>query len=238
MVQTGSAVSWIDGLPAPVREAVLRCMRPRVVEDGDAVYVVGDSGEECYWLRSGRIRITHYAHSGKALQMMELRDGDAFGEVSLIDGLPRSDNAYSAGRSELLVLRRSDFDRLRAQHPEIARELNLHLCRRLRATATHAEDASILTLRERLPRLLNRLVDRHGLRQGSGSAVLDGLSQNDLAQMLGVTRQSVSRALKELEQAGLVRLRYRQILLPDMTDFVERCEQLEGGHSRRAPRQQ
>jgi CRP-like cAMP-binding protein len=154
-----------------------------------------------------------------------------FGETSLIDGQRRSENAYTAGEASLLILRKPDFDQLYSEHREIAQALNVHLCQRLRWVSANAEDASLLTLRERLPRLISRLASSHGVRDESNAVVIKAVSHSDLAHMLGVTRQSVSREIKELERAGLVRIGYRRILVPDVAALTDRFGSLVGSGS-------
>jgi CRP-like cAMP-binding protein len=228
MAQTAEDTSWIDGLPFDVRNTVLARMRTRRVAEGDAVYVVDDPGDACYRVQTGRIRLTNYSQSGKEIQLMELRAGDCFGETSLIDGKRRAENAYAAEQADLLVLRKSDFDPLYAAHSEIAQALNVALCRRLRWVSANAEDASLLTLSERLPRLISRLASRHGASDESGTVVISQISHSDLAHMLGVTRQSVSRELKGLERVGLITIGYRKISVPDLETFVRRFDFLVG----------
>ncbi len=220
--------SWLDLLSADTKRAVARLLRLRLVEDGQAIYSIGDPGPECYFIRSGRVRVLDYSSSGRELQLMNLRAGASFGETSLIDGLPRSDNAYALGETELLVLGRPEFQQLGARFPEIARSLNLHLSYRLRLAASAIKDASILALRDRLPRLLSRLAYSHGLRGDDRMILIEDVSHQDLADMLGATRQSVSRELKSLERAGLVELRYRRIVLPDPDALAIRFEALIG----------
>jgi CRP-like cAMP-binding protein len=223
--------SWLDVLPASVRGAVDRQLRPLSVADGDAVYSIGDPGRECYFIERGRVRILDYSTGGKELQLMNLRAGASFGETSLIDGLPRSDNAYAVGETALLVLERGPFERLSARHREIAEGLNLHLSYRLRLASAAARDASILTLRDRLPRLLTRLAYSHGRREKSGAILIEDVSHSDVANMLGVTRQTVSRELKKLERTGLVAIRYRQIVVFDPSTLAGRFESLIGEES-------
>lgn len=220
--------SWLDVLSAEIQKAVGCQLEPRILENGEAVYSIGDRRPECYFIRSGRVRILDYSSSGKELQLMNLRAGASFGETSLIDGLPRSDNAYAVGETELLVLGKADFERLSARYREIAQSLNLHLSYRLRLASSAVKDASVLTLRDRLPRLLSRLAYSHGRREASGAVLVEGVSHQDLADMLGMTRQSVSRELKGLERSGLVEIRYRRILLPDPEALAHRFESLIG----------
>jgi len=220
--------SWLDAIPAAARAAVELQLRPLRVAEGEAVYSIGDSERECYFIRRGRVRILDYSSAGKEIQLMNLRTGASFGETSLIDGLPRSDNAYAVGETELLVLERGAFERLSARHREIAEGLNLHLSYRLRLASAAVRDASILTLRDRLPRLLTRLAYSHGRRGASAAVLVDDVSHSDLASMLGVTRQTVSRELKKLEQSGLIEIRYRQIVIFDPPTLASRFESLVG----------
>ena len=229
MHRAGQRSNWIDILSVPLRNTIIQRMRSRSVADGEAVYAFGDASTECYLIQKGRIRIINYSRSGKEVQTKDFRNGDCFGEVGVIDGLPRSNNAYTVGRTELLVLKKPDFDRLHAEHPEIAQRLNVYLCHRLRMANASVEELSVLTLRERLPRLISQLADSHGIPAKSGAVVISSISQNDLARMLGVTRQSVSREIKKLERVGLVRLRYRTILIPDISLFTRRFDLLVGG---------
>lgn len=228
MPQASGTRNWIEGLPSQLRETIEQRMQPRHVADGESVYAAGDPGHECYLIQSGRVRMTNYAYSGKEVQTLELREGDCFGEISLIDGLPRANNAHASGVTELRVLTKPDFDSLYAEHPEIAAQLNRFLCHRLRTISANAEDASVLVLRERLPRLIARLAESHGVADGSGGVAIERISHANLAHMLGVTRQSISLELKELERAGLIQLRYRRILVRDLSAFARRFESLVG----------
>lgn len=233
--------SWMDTLPTDARAAVEERLRPRTVAQGEAVYTTGDPANELYRIRSGGVRITEYSPVGRELQLLTLVPGDCFGEIGVIDGLPRFNNAYALAATELEVLDRKSFDRLRQTHPRIEREMNLFLCGTVRRLASKVTDASILTLRERLPRLIHQLAGGDGDRTSGTDAagvkgardvkgvILSPVSHNDLANMLGATRQSVSRELKELEREGLIELRYRSIRVCDMSDFVHRFGSLLDG---------
>lgn len=221
--------NWLDLLPPKVRKAIEHSLRPRTFEDGEGIYAIGDPGSDCYFISHGHVRILDYSSSGKEFQVMNLRSGASFGETSLIDGLPRSDNAYAGGETEILLLGRRNFERLSAKHREISEALNVHLCYRLRFASSAVKDASVLALRDRIPRLLTRLVYSHGLREASGRFRIEGVSHQDIANMLGVTRQSVSRELKELERAGLIDLHYRAIVLPHLAALATRFDSLLGG---------
>lgn len=231
MRKVQSLHNWINSLPGAVRSAIVQRMRPRDYDDGAAVYSLGEEGRELYLIESGKVSICNYSEAGREVQLAELREGDCFGEMSLIDGLPRANNAYSVGVSRLKVLRHPDFAHLYAEHPEIALELNQLLCHRIRMSYTAIQDASVLTLKDRLSRLLSRLGFSIGVADQQGVTVVEGVPHEHLARMLGTTRQSVSRELKVLEKAGLVRCSYGRILIPDITTLVSNCDGLIGEES-------
>jgi CRP-like cAMP-binding protein len=221
--------SWIGLLAEPIRDAVLARMRPRRFADRAPIWMVGDPSIELYLISKGRVRIGTESFAGTEFMVAVFRPGDCFGEVGLIDGLPRFNSTYAMGDTELLVLRKADFSELYAAHPEIAQALNLNLCYRLRVAYGLSQDASMLTLRQRLARLLTRLVATGGQSDEKGGAVVSDVSHEDLAHMLGATRQAVSRALKELECADEIVLSYRRILVRDLDRFADRYDSLVGG---------
>jgi CRP/FNR family cyclic AMP-dependent transcriptional regulator len=221
--------SWIGLLADPISDIVLARMRPRRFADQSPIWQVGDPSTELYLISKGRVRIGTESFAGTELMVAIFRPGDCFGEVGLIDGLPRFNSTYAMGDTELLVLKKTDFTELYTTHAEIARALNLNLCYRLRVAYGLSQDASMLTLRQRLARMLTRLAVTGGQSDEKGGTVVSDVSHEDLAHMLGATRQAVSRALKELECADEIALSYRRILVRDFDRFADRYDSLVGG---------
>ena len=221
--------SWIGLLADPISDIVLARMRPRRFADQSPIWQVGDPSTELYLISKGRVRIGTESFAGTELMVAIFRAGDCFGEVGLIDGLPRFNSTYAMGDTELLVLKKTDFTELYTTHAEIARALNLNLCYRLRVAYGLSQDASMLTLRQRLARMLTRLAVTGGQSDEKGGAVVSDVSHEELAHMLGATRQAVSRALKELECADEIALSYRRILVRDFDRFADRYDSLVGG---------
>ncbi|GGO83401.1 Crp/Fnr family transcriptional regulator [Marinobacterium nitratireducens] len=219
--------NWIDRLPQACRDAVLRQMKPRRYAEGETIYSVGEAAEGLYLIDSGRVRISNYTQSGKEIRMAEFHDGECFGEMSLIDGLPRLNNAYASTETLLMTLNRQAFDALYDEYAEIAREFNLYFSLRLRALYASAEDATALPLKERLVRLLVRMAHSRGV-ETDGMRVIEEVSHETLSHMLGATRQGVSRELKALEKEGQIQIRYGKILITDIAALSSRCDTLLG----------
>jgi CRP-like cAMP-binding protein len=223
--------SWVAGLPEPVKKAVFAACSRRKLAAGEAVYTLGSKPEACYIIERGRVRIFNVSDSGREVTLGELRSGDCIGEVGMIDGMPRFNTAVATEASELQVLARADFDRLYASHPEIARELNRLLAYRVWFFYMHAEESRALSLGQRLARLLARTAYGVGIPQDNGEILLETLSQEALANMLGGTRQAVSQEMKRLERAGLLRTSYGKVYVRDLAGLLQPVEDLIGAEA-------
>lgn len=228
MLKIFGLYDWTAELSAEVRSQVTGAMQLRRFSDGETIYSVGDLADECYQIRSGVVELRNYTSAGKQLVMVEFRTGDCFGEAGVIDNHPRYNTAVSIGDTLLQVLPKKSFNALYARHGEIARALNRSFCYRLRHVYAVAEDASVLTLKERLISLIARLATSRGVKT-EGATVLEGTSHERLANMLGATRQAVSRELKALENDGLLQLHYGRAHIPDLKVLVTRYEQMMSG---------
>ncbi len=220
---------WIQQLPESVRDNVLAAMRPREVAAGESVYQLGAAPDACYQIDSGRVRICNFTESGKEVSMGELLPGDCLGEIGLIDGLPRFNTAIAVEDSQVLVLKRADFDRLYKAHPEIPQQLNRQLAYRVRLIYMQAEEANALSLGQRLARTLARLGYSAGQTQDHGDILVQPVSHEALAHMLGATRQAVSQEMKRLERAGLIRISYGKVFIRDIEALMQPVETLIGG---------
>jgi CRP-like cAMP-binding protein len=219
--------NWIDALPGHIQTLVLSKTQTRRYCDGEVIYNLGDTPTGLYQIAKGQARVCNYTYKGKELQMATLYVGDCFGEMGLIDNLPRVNNIYAMGETLLNVLAKESFLALYREHKEIAQQLNLYFCYRMRTLHSMVEDASVLTLRERILRLLTRLGYSRGERVDD-EVVISGVSHEVIANLLGTTRQGVSRELKELEKSQMIQLRYSKIVIPDIECMTEYYEQLVG----------
>ena len=225
MLKILGAYNWTDGLSTEAREQVTSAMQLRRFSDGETIYSVGEQADECFQVISGMVELRNCTYTGKLIVMVEFRAGDCFGEAGLIDNHPRYNTAVSIGETLLYALPKKSFNALYSKHEEIARSLNRSFCYRLRNVYCIAEDASILTLKERLVGLIARLGTSRGMKT-RGATVLEGTSHQKLANMLGATRQAVSRELKALENDGLLQLHYGRAHIPDLKKLIALYEQL------------
>ncbi len=218
---------FISGLHDSVLQEIERVSTLRRVNKGEADYCKDDESCELYHLLDGAIKLCNYSLDGRENSMGELRPGDCFGEMGLIDGLPRTSHAIAVRDSRLRVLSKRNFETLYEKHPEIARQLNLMLCRRLRLLFSLNEEAAGLKIHERVARVIHRLAYSHGYRDKHDGVYID-VSHDELSKMLGASRQSVSTELKSLERDGDIELRYGKIFICDLGALSDKYEKAIG----------
>lgn len=146
--------------------------------------------------------------------MGEFRPGDSFGDMGIIDGLPRVSHAVAAKNSRGSVVSKQDFENLCDEYPEIYHQLTRMMCRRVRFLYSLNEDSVGLKLQVRLARTLHRLAYSHGFRNELGEIYIE-ISHEGLSNMLGASRQSISKELKLLEREEEIELRYGKICIRD-----------------------
>jgi len=178
--------------------------RVQSVRKGDVLFHKGNEGTALYVIKKGSIKIALSSMTGDEVILAIFSEGDFFGEMSLLDGMPRSADAVALEPSTLLVLNRSEFIHfLRGNEEAIEAILNC-LSMRLRKTDDHLEDTCFLNISARFAKKLVELAEAHG-QEEEGSLLIDmDLKQRDLASMVGATRESINKELRTLREKGLV----------------------------------
>ena len=163
----------------------------------------GDNSDACYIVRSGDLRVTREHSDGRAIALATLSGGDIFGELAMLDGGARSASVETLADSELLALPAGDVRRLLAEHPAIAVKLIVALVRRLRETNERVARQSFQTVPSRVAGVLAQLIAEEAIPEDR-EGITVRMTQADLAQLAGTSRESVSRFLATLERAGVV----------------------------------
>jgi CRP-like cAMP-binding protein len=198
-------VHLLSGLPRRLsRELFASAKLVRLVA-GRALFLAGDSGDDCYRIDDGLLKVTMVSHSGDERILAFVSRGDIVGELSLIDGLPRSASVVAVRDATLSCLSRIAFETFAKKHPELYKLLIALLARRLRETDTVVAAGSFLSLKGRVARTMLELAEHFGHEVGSGRIVINQkISQNDLAAMAGATRENVTRILNDWQREKLV----------------------------------
>ena len=200
------AGSWFSRLSQGLREAILARASVRRLQDGATLTSRGAAADEWCGVALGAVRVSSVSLSGKQVTLTYVEPGTWFGDISLFDGLPRTHDASAHGETTLLVVRKADFKELLSLHTELYEALLRLNCRRLRLLFDVVEDLNTRPLAARLAKQILLLARSYGVAQGEEIRIGLQLAQEDLAQLLGASRQRVNQELKGFERAGAVRI--------------------------------
>ena len=188
-------------------QTVLGFARRVAFDKGATVFHKGDPGDALYAILSGRVGISSSSGLGKQVFLNILDAGEVFGEIALLDGGQRTAQAMVMEPTVLLRIDRARFLPFLEDRPRLCLRLMELLCDRLRWTSDIIESVIFLDIPRRLAKRILLLADDHGCDAGGDVQVAVGLSQEDLANMLGATRESVNKVLRAFQQQGLVAYR-------------------------------
>ncbi|MDM4764847.1 Crp/Fnr family transcriptional regulator [Pelomonas sp. SE-A7] len=201
------AGSWFSKLSPALRGDILSRASVRRLNDDALLSCRGEPAEEWCGVAKGAVRISSVSLSGKQITLTYVEPGTWFGDIALFDGLPRTHDAAAHGETTLLVIRKPDFKDLLAKHSELYEALLRLNCRRLRLMFDVVEDLNTRPLAARLAKQILLLARSYGIAQGEEEIRIGlQLAQEDLAQMLGASRQRVNQELKGFERDGAVRV--------------------------------
>ena len=214
---------WFSSLSPALRHDILRCAFVKRYKNGELISARGDAPEEWISCARGAIRVSSTSITGKQITLTYIEPGLWVGDVAIFDGERRTHDSSAHGDSTLLCVSRFDLRRILNQHVELYEALLRLNARRIRQLFGLVEDLNTLPLRARLAKQLLHLMRSYGVPSlGNSQEVRIGLqlAQEELAQLLGASRQRVNQELKSMEReeairveaAGLV-VRNRDILL-------------------------
>jgi CRP/FNR family transcriptional regulator, cyclic AMP receptor protein len=196
-------------LPGTVIERLSSHLRMRKVRRGTTIFAKGETGTALMAVLSGCVRICVTAPNGRETVLNLIGAGEIFGEVALLDGHSRTADAVAVSDCELMVIERRDFIPFLRKNPEVAIKLVEVLCARLRRTSQQVEDVISLDLPARLAKMVLRLAKEASAKsQGKVS-----VSQREIGQMIGVSRESINKQLQSWARAKWVRLERGSIVL-------------------------
>lgn len=187
------------------------------LDKDQTLFLKGDPGLQLFIVSRGVIRISSTSDDGKETTLNLMHSGQMFGEVAVLDGQDRTANATAHEASELLVIERRDLLTFLDRNPEAMRRMLVAVCARLRWISEALEDAHFLDLPRRLAKRILLLAKLFGHPHSEGGIrIALQLSQQDLAELLVVTRESVNRQLRLWENEGLMTLKSGYLVVTDI----------------------
>lgn len=198
------AISCFSGLEICHLQKLAPNLVAQTFERGETIFHQGSLGSVMYGIVSGQVRIFTVSEAGQELSVTILRAGDFFGELALLDGLPRSASAVAMCRTTALLLHRAAFLDAIATHPPIAVSILEAMAARLRQSTNHADMLGTGTATQRITRQLLLLAKRYGRNEGNSIRIDLRLTQDDLASLAGVTRETANRVLASLREQRFI----------------------------------
>jgi CRP-like cAMP-binding protein len=213
-------IRLLDLLPEDEQRALLRAARRRRFKRGEVVFHDGDPGDTLHMVAAGHFAVRVTTSVGDTALLRVLGPGEHFGELAVLDPAPRNGSVIALDAAETLSLHRDDLAALRVAAPSVDDALTAALVAEVRRLSALLVDALYLPAEKRVWRRLLDLVATYG---GPGGAEVIPLTQDDLAQLAGTTRPTANRALRDGEEAGIIRLARGRIEIVDTAQLARRA---------------
>ena len=190
-------------------------------ENGNYIFLEDSEGEQCFFVLEGSVKVTRLSKDGREVILAMLNEGDFFGEMSLLDGESRSANVIALEKTKVLTLDRNDFIEVVNDYPQIAVQLLKELARRLRKSDRQIASLSLSDAEKRIALCIIRFADEQGVIQNGKVSIPKTPIQQDIANMAGTSRETVSRALGLLEKEDLIERNGRELIILDYKKFIK-----------------
>lgn len=219
-------IPLFSSLEPGVLDRLRQVVRPRSLKTGEVLFFKGDEGDAMYLIRTGTIKIVLPSVVGEEIIVALLHENDFFGAMAMLDGMPRSADAVSMTPSDILVLGRNDFLSILQSDINALKTILCDLSRMIRKTDDLLGDVCFFNISIRLAKKLVELSETAGKMEKDGILLDISLTQKELGDMVGATRESVNKALKNLREEGLIDIDGNRIRILDMEGLVLRIQEI------------
>ena len=218
-----SKAGLFQGVALEAAEALASSLNEADYLRGDSVFVEGEEGDTLYIVLAGKIKIGRKAADGRENMLSVMGPSDMFGELSLFDPGPRTATATVVTDARLASLSHSSLRPWITDRPEIAEQLLRVLARRLRRTNDALADLIFTDVPGRVAKALLQLAERFGSQEEDGLHVRHDLTQEELAQLVGASRETVNKALADFASRGWLRVDSRAVTIVDADRLARRA---------------
>jgi CRP-like cAMP-binding protein len=219
LAQSGIFQGLSEDAVDPVASRLETITLPR----GRVIFNEGEPGDSMYIVMTGKIKLSRRAPDGRENVLAVMGPSDQFGELSVFDPGPRTATATAVTAGTLLGLGHDDLQPLLTQRPEVAVRLLAALARRLRRTNEAMADLVFSDVPGRVAKALLDLAKRFGVETEEGLRVTHDLTQEELAQLVGASRETVNKALADFASRGFLRLEGRAVVILDLERLTRRA---------------
>lgn len=221
---------WFASCPEPFQLALLELSRLWHLRPGETLFSRGEAHDNLCCVVAGALKVgSTDPRDGTHRLSLYLEPYQWIGEISMIDGLPRGQDAVADMDTTVMVVEGARLEPWLAEHPQYWRDIARLACGKLRMILTSMEDNATLTIEERLARRL--LFSATGFGQSTSLVIRKRvrLPQDYLGRMLGVSRQTINKALRVLERENVLALHYAEVEILDMAALLARCGAIDPG---------
>lgn len=208
-------IDWLSQLTSVEAQRLESRAVTRKFKKGQIVYFPQEAGETVLLLASGRVKLKTVTPDGKEAILAFIEEGELFGELALLDGSPRGEFAEAVLDCQVIAVPASALQEVMEQRPDVALGITRLVGLRRRRIQNRLQNILFRSNRERLTSLLLELIETHGVRQDDHWQIGLRLSHQDLASLIGATRESVTLILGQLQLEKLIRVRRRQLTVLD-----------------------
>ncbi|QPK79328.1 Crp/Fnr family transcriptional regulator [Corynebacterium lizhenjunii] len=190
---------------------------------GATIFEEGEPGDRLYIITSGKIKLARHAPDGRENLLTVMGPSDMFGELSIFDPGPRTSSAVCVTEVHAATMNSEMLKQWVADHPAIAQQLLRVLARRLRRTNANLADLIFTDVPGRVAKTLLQLANRFGSQEGGALRVNHDLTQEEIAQLVGASRETVNKALATFAHRGWIRLEGKSVLIVDTEHLAKRA---------------
>lgn len=214
-------IALFANLPERTLQQLATDLTLRYFAQGDTIFHEGDPGEVLYLVKSGQVRIFVHGNGQETSVILFGRPGDIFGELAIVDGLPRSANATAMVNTWVYTLDREQFRTHMRHTPQLALNFMKLLTVRVRNSTQQVNSLASQSVSGRLARLLLRLAQDYGEAEHSGVRINANLNDSDLASLIGASRESTNKTLSVFRRQDLIRKNDGHIIIIDPDSLRE-----------------
>jgi CRP-like cAMP-binding protein len=206
-------IRLFDGITPAEMQEMERITRMEEVKKRQPLYLPGDPSSNVYLLKRGRVKIANTAPNGKEVTFDILEAGDVFGELDVLEDAPRSTSAETLDDALICVIPRKDFDQYLAMHPNVTIKLTKLIGLRLKKIQSRVEDLVFRDVPARLAHLLSELSKTEGVADKQGIRLKAKLTHQEMANLIGCSRETVSTTMGQFRDDGLIQMDGRTITI-------------------------
>lgn len=206
-------IRLFDGISPSEMQEMEKITRMEEVKKRQPLYLTGDPSRNVYLLKKGRVKIANTSPSGKEITFDILEPGEVFGELDVLEDAPRSTSAEALDDALICVIPRKDFDQYLAMHPAVTFKLTKLIGLRLKKIQSRVEDLVFLDVPARLAHLLSESSKTEGVADKQGIRLKVQLTHQEMANLIGCSRETVSTTMGQFRDDGLIQMDGRTITI-------------------------